>query len=76
MTGDSRDDQPMVVQRGVLRQLQTAEYRRNPDNCRNNRALVIGDPLSKFAELPGAQKEAEAVAAKLEDRDAGPCASR
>lgn len=61
--------EPMVVQRGVLRQLQTAEYRPHPDNCRNTRALVVGDPLSKFAELPGAQREAEAVAARLEAGD-------
>jgi hypothetical protein len=62
----SREEAPMVVERGVLRQLQTDEYRRNPDNCRNNRALVIGDPLSKFPELPGAQRKAEAVAAALQ----------
>lgn len=59
-------EEPMVVQRGVLRQLQTEAYRARPDNCRNARALVVGDPLSKFAELPGAQREAEAVAARLE----------
>jgi hypothetical protein len=62
----SREEAPMVVERGVLRQLQSDEYRRNPVNCRNNRALVIGDPLSKYPELPGAQREAEAVAAALQ----------
>lgn len=65
----SREEAPMVVERGVLRQLQTDEYRRNPDNCRNSRALVIGDPLSKYPELPGAQREAEAVAAALQAGD-------
>jgi hypothetical protein len=62
----ARGDEPMVVQRGVLRQLQTAEYRARPDVCRNTRALVVGDPLSGFAELPGAQREAELVATQLE----------
>lgn len=65
----SADGEPMVVQRGVLRQLQTFEYRANPDTCRNTRALVVGDPLSKFVALPGAQREAEAVAACLADGD-------
>ncbi|MBK7664677.1 MAG: CHAT domain-containing protein [Sterolibacteriaceae bacterium] len=62
----SQSEGPMVVQRGVLRQLQTSEYRRNPVNCRNDQALVVGDPLSSFAELPGAQKEAQTVARLLQ----------
>lgn len=67
----SQSEGPMVVQRGVLRQLQTTEYRRNPVNCRNDQALVVGDPLSKFPELPGAQKEAQTVARLLQGGEDG-----
>lgn len=58
--------QPFVIQHGVLRQLQTDTFREAIRAVTERTALVIGDPLSSFVELKGAQAEAEAVARGLE----------
>ena len=68
----SRDGKPVAVASGMLRQFKTIEYRERPAMAISDAALVIGNPaLPKrpdfpFLELPGAQQEAEQVAALLE----------
>jgi hypothetical protein len=57
--------QPFVIQHGVLRQLQTDTFRETIRAVTERAALVIGDPESSFVELKGAQAEAEAVAHSL-----------
>lgn len=56
---------PNVVEHGVLRQLESFEYRETVRIVTENAALVVGDPVSSFPPLPGAQHEAEAVARVL-----------
>ncbi len=65
---DRRDSegQPLAVRVGLIRQLETAEFRTNPLGVTQLKALVVGDPKSQFVELTGAQEEAERVAAVLE----------
>ncbi len=67
----NQNERPLVVERGVIRQLQTTEYRRDIHNARTTEALVIGDPLSQFPELTGAQTEADAIAQMLMQGGAG-----
>ena len=52
---------PWVIEHGLLRQLESEEFRRTIQPVTENTALVIGDPVSSFVELTGAQAEAEAV---------------
>ena len=52
---------PWVIEHGLLRQLESEEFRRTIQSVTENTALVIGDPRSSFVELTGAQAEAEAV---------------
>jgi CHAT domain-containing protein/pimeloyl-ACP methyl ester carboxylesterase len=65
---DESDGQrrPFAIQHGLLRQLETVEYRRSVQNTTDDAALVIGDPVSRFDALPGAQAEAEEVARRLQ----------
>lgn len=65
---DDSDGQrrPFAIQHGLLRQLETVEYRRTVQNATDDAALVIGDPVSRFDALPGAQAEAEEVARRLQ----------
>ncbi|MEZ6090457.1 MAG: CHAT domain-containing protein [Pirellulaceae bacterium] len=56
------DQHPLSVQVGMLRALQSHDYRNGPRDAYKKTALVIGDPISEFVELPGAQKEAKLVA--------------
>lgn len=60
---------PPAVRFGLLRQLVSQRERAAPRRSGGRQALVIGDPRgngSPLAELPGAQAEAEEVAALLE----------
>ena len=57
---------PFVIEHGVLRQLETLQFRESVRPVVERNALVIGDPLSSFAELKGAQAEADAVSRSLE----------
>lgn len=57
---------PLVIEKGVLRQLESWEFREIVRGVTKNVALVIGDPVSKFPELRGAQEEARTVAATLQ----------
>jgi pimeloyl-ACP methyl ester carboxylesterase len=59
---------PLAVEQGSLRQLESHEFRETVRPVLDNSALVIGDPESSFPELPGAQKEAEAVWQVLRSR--------
>ena len=57
---------PFVIEHGVLRQLETLQFRESVRPVVERNALVIGDPLSSFAELKGAQAEADVVSRSLE----------
>jgi len=62
--GSGRD--PFVIEHGVLRQLETLEFRETVRPVLERNALVIGDPISSFVELKGAQAEADAVTRSLQ----------
>ena len=56
LEGRGTDDrQPFSCRRGVLRQLESLEYRENIQPSTSMEALVVGDPVSSFVELKGAQ---------------------
>jgi len=57
---------PFVIEHGVLRQLETQQFRESVRSVAERNALVIGDPVSSFVELKGAQAEADAVSRSLE----------
>jgi len=57
---------PFVIEHGVLRQLETLQFRESVRPVVERNALVIGDPVSPFVELKGAQAEADAVSRSLE----------
>jgi len=62
------NSRPLAVRVPLLRRLKTSEFRSNPhDNANSNDQLVIGVPLlsAGYAELPGAEREAVAVAGIL-----------
>jgi len=65
----SRDHRPPSVRAGLIRQLKTPVFRERPRHGVENKALVIGNPdlngWELFSDLPGARKEAVAVADKL-----------
>ncbi|MDH4100776.1 MAG: CHAT domain-containing protein, partial [Nitrospirota bacterium] len=52
---------PFVIEHGLLRQLESTEFRETVREVTDKTALVIGDPVSKYVELRGAQAEARAV---------------
>jgi pimeloyl-ACP methyl ester carboxylesterase len=64
----SGDIKPPAVERGTLRQLSTHNFRADPRLTVRERALVIGEPRSNEAPLPGARAEAERVRDTLEGR--------
>ncbi|RKT46632.1 DUF7379 domain-containing protein [Thiocapsa rosea] len=64
----STEAKPPAVERGMLRQLQTSRFRADPKLTLRGRALVIGEPKSGMAALPGARAEAERVHETLESR--------
>jgi CHAT domain-containing protein len=57
---------PLSISRCLIRQVETEYYRENPRMAMSDDVLVIGDPMSLWAELPGAQDEARAVASLVE----------
>lgn len=61
----SKHSRPPAVEYGIIRQLTTQTFRKQPVMAMQRRALVIGDPRSNFVPLRGARREAEAVAARL-----------
>jgi hypothetical protein len=59
-------DGPFAVRHGLIRQLASPVFREGVKNALSESALVVGDPASRFVELPYAQSEAQAVAQALE----------
>src|SRR5690606_22965539 len=59
---------PPSIEQGMLRQLESYEFRETVRPELRNTALVIGDPVSSLPELPGARIEAEAVWQALRGR--------
>lgn len=66
------DAGPLAVAAGLLRQLKTTEFRSAPLQTRDRTAFVVGTPKvkdkTKFPDLPGARKEATAVAIHLREQ--------
>ena len=60
------DSKPLSVRSGMVRQMQTWTFRDVVVSTPELSAFVVGDPPTKYAPLPGAKREAEAVAAALE----------
>jgi hypothetical protein len=60
-------DRPLCTRIGMVRQLQTAQFRPHIRATTARTAFVVGDPLvgAPFQQLPGARREAEVVAARL-----------
>jgi hypothetical protein len=56
-----RQDHPFATEHGMLRQLAQTQFREVVRGVTENNALVIGDPVSSFPELRGAQTEANEV---------------
>ena len=60
---DSEGITPMAVEVGLVRRLETSNFREHVRTASGKRALVIGDPITAgFARLPGARIEARRVA--------------
>ena len=61
----ANQEEPPAVAAGCIRQFRTAEFRQQPVHGFGNTALVVGNPdlgdNTDFADLPGAQREAEQV---------------
>ena len=59
-------NRPLAVEAGIIRQLETESYRRQPIMASLRTALVVGDPhQTLFMPLPGAEQEAKQVAELL-----------
>jgi hypothetical protein len=67
-------DRPLCTRIGMVRQLQSAEYRSWIRATTGKTAYVVGDPLvtPPFHRLPGARREAELVTALLAKNDFTP----
>ncbi len=63
----NKNGKPMVIEHGVLRQLESFTYRETIRYADENTAFVVGDPASDFPALPGARHEAEVVAQLLRE---------
>ena len=62
-------DSPLVVQVGLIRQFSTASFQERVNDYKNNNILVIGNPANPpplFANLPGAELEANTVIDQFE----------
>lgn len=59
------ETQPLVTRGGLIRQLVTSEAGRKPIDSFAEAALVVGNPPTHLAPLPGAEREALAVADQL-----------
>jgi len=60
-------EKPLAVQAGLVRQLLVEKFRDRVVAAREKRALVVGNPHTPFADLPGAEKEAQAVVKALKE---------
>lgn len=61
------EERPQSVRVGMVRQLSALQFRAKPLISQSRSALIIIDPRSSLAELPGAQREGEAVLEALRD---------
>jgi pimeloyl-ACP methyl ester carboxylesterase/tetratricopeptide (TPR) repeat protein len=64
-TDSAVTEKPLSVQAGMLRQLQSVEFRERVVMAQGRSALVVGDPPSRFVPLDGAVREAQTVAQQL-----------
>ena len=66
----SPGDQPLCVEKALVRQLQTSSYRPQIGARAGTAAYVVGDPVVSppYRQLPGAAAEADAVYEKLSTR--------
>jgi pimeloyl-ACP methyl ester carboxylesterase/tetratricopeptide (TPR) repeat protein len=62
-------EKPLSVQAGMLRQLQSIEFRERVVMAQGRSALVVGDPPSRFVPLDGAVQEARTVAQRLAENN-------
>ncbi|HEY2923005.1 MAG TPA: CHAT domain-containing protein, partial [Candidatus Binatia bacterium] len=62
-------EKPLSVQAGMLRQLQSIEFRERVVMAQGRYALVIGDPPSQFVPLDGAVREAKTVTQRLAENN-------
>ena len=63
-------DKPLVVQVGMIRQFSTSTFQERVVDVNNRNILVVGNPAHLprgFANLPGAEQEANLVAAKFRE---------
>jgi pimeloyl-ACP methyl ester carboxylesterase len=58
-------EKPLSVQAGMLRQLQSIEFRERVVIAQGRAGLVVGDPPSQFVPLGGAVEEAKTVTQRL-----------
>lgn len=68
---DRRPRGPLAIEAGLVRQLVDEHGRQQVRQAPDRTALVVGDPIvddDRFAPLPGAEAEANAVAAQLAGR--------
>ncbi len=56
-----REPEPLVIKRGLLRQLAVSDHRPAPQPNASRGVLIIWDPLGPYQSLPGARAEAMAV---------------
>jgi CHAT domain-containing protein/pimeloyl-ACP methyl ester carboxylesterase len=66
-SGASGRKKPLAIQAGLVRQLQSTEFREKIAPAQGYSALVVGDPPSRFAPLPGAVREARNVTQQLKE---------
>jgi pimeloyl-ACP methyl ester carboxylesterase len=62
-------EKPLSVQAGMLRQLQSIEFRERVVMAQGRSALVVGDPPSHFVPLDGAVSEAKTVTQRLTENN-------
>jgi hypothetical protein len=66
-------DLPWAIRTKLLRKLRSKRFRENPSPADGGKVLVFGDPdcdRAAYPELPGAQREAQAVAQALGEQEA------
>lgn len=66
--GGAPAEKPLAVQAGMVRQLQSTEFREKVAVAHEKAALVVGDPPSDLVPLPGALEEARAVEECLKEQ--------
>ena len=62
-----REKVPLAIRSGLLRQRIETVYRDAVIHSEEQRILVVGDPPSRFVELPGAKREASVVGKMFRD---------